>query len=82
MFEIRKRNGDVRLAIPLPNLLSKHTSMIREKILLPGWSYSVRQIAATARHVSARGLKSLVAPVSLKRALASTNVDRLIWIAS
>ena len=41
-FQIRKRNGDVRWELPLPNLLMDHMSYVQEGILLPGWSNSTR----------------------------------------
>ena len=79
---MRKRNGEVRWEIPLPNLLMDHLSFVREGILLPGWSNSTRQIIASARHVCAKGLYLLSAPTSLKMALLPTYVDRTIWLAS
>ena len=48
-FQICKRNGDVRFRTPLPHLLTKHSTMIENKHLLPGWSNSVRQFVATAK---------------------------------
>ena len=41
-FQVRRRNGDVRWFLKLPNLLSHHSDMIDTKIMLPGWSNSVR----------------------------------------
>ena len=81
-FQIRKRNGDLRWELSLPNLLMDHMSFIQEGILLPGWSNSTRQIVAAARHISAKGLHHLIAPKSLKIAFLETNVDRAIWLAS
>lgn len=52
-FQIRRRNGEVRFKTPLHHLLTKHSTMIDQKHILPGWSNSVRQLVATARHVSA-----------------------------
>lgn len=81
-FQIRKRNGDVRFSIKIPNILTHHSGMIETKTILPGWSNSVRQIVATARHVSAKNLVNTTAPGSLRIALIETNPDRPIWLAS
>ena len=81
-FQMRKRNGDVRVSIKLPNLLSHHSKMIDSKAFLPGWSNSVRQIVATTRHVSAKNLANPIAPGTLRIGLATDNPDRHIWLAS
>ena len=81
-FQICKRNGDIRWKIKVPNLLSQHSMMIDTKMVLPGWSNSVRQIIATARHVSAQHLNILSAPATLSKALADSYPDRSIRLAS
>lgn len=80
-FQIRRRNGEVRFKTPLPHLLTKHSTMIDNKHILPGWSNSVRQLVATARHVSAKSLKVVSVPKTLRRALLQDCADRLIWLA-
>ena len=81
-FQIRKRNGDARWNLTLPNLLSHHSDMINNKVILPGWLNSVRQIVATARYVHAKNLNNQNAPGTLKLALLIINPDRPIWLAS
>ena len=56
--------------------------MIDTKMLLPGWSNSVRQIVATARHVSAKHLNILSPPSTLTKALSDSHPDNTIWLTS
>ena len=81
-FQIRRRNGEVRFKNPMPHLLTQHSTMIDKKHILPGWSNSVRQLIATARHVSAKDLKLAIAPKNLRRALLRDAEGRLIWLAA
>lgn len=70
------------MEIKVPNLLTQHSSMMDKKMLLPGWSNSVRQIVATARHVSAKHLNILCVPTTLTKALCDSYPDKFIWLAT
>ncbi len=83
-FSQRRKNGTELFGIALPDFVSQFQQYIDDGTLVPGWKggRSPFQLAGISRHVSASGLKSVIASGSLSTALYSRNPDRDIWLDS
>ena len=74
----RRRNGQERWGVPLPNLIEQFSTYVNSNLLIPGWQRPSTWLLGHSSHISAANLTQH-APASIKKAFHKDNTDRATW---